>query len=129
MGYTQIQMLARAEEVKAMMNNPDVWEIEVWENSGWHWSLMAENVRLSENTFEGSTFWAMCSDSPGDASFGHPPFSLTAGDRYHTHPQAAVDHAVGAMLDVIAERAVVFAELCEGAAKAVSDKVDTRVDI
>lgn len=64
------------------MKNPELWNIRVWQNLGWHYNLQAANISLSEGS-KGKFFALVSSDydkcgtglaawSPGDSHFGDP---------------------------------------------------------
>lgn len=91
----------RAKSVRARMLSPDSWTVRVWENMGWHWSLICGNVSLHED-LDGK-FWAMVSYDEDDAGVGVSAWTnpdtpsmdkILRESDILADPQEAVDEAV-----------------------------------
>jgi len=77
---TEKDATKRAQEVKAMMTNPEQWTAKVWENLGWHWELKAGAVQLHETFYPDERsygFWCLMSRQI-DGFGGNPDWTLRA---------------------------------------------------
>lgn len=76
------------------------WKVSVWENIGWHYSVVSGPVSLSPVC--GGRFMCLISDSPDRAGSGLASWTEHgAGEKYMRDPNKAVRRALRYMRDVI----------------------------
>lgn len=46
---TKAEATKAGKVLKALMNRPELWEIKVWENIGWHMDIMSGSCRVGPN--------------------------------------------------------------------------------
>jgi len=80
-----------ANAVRKRMFNPAAWEIDVWENLGWHWQLKCANVSVSPSLDKGKYF-AQVADEPEEC--GYSLAAWNENNLTYDEPQNAVNAAV-----------------------------------
>lgn len=90
----------RGQEVLALMTS-EGWELNVWENFGWHWSLENGAITLHESVFKGKSrgFWTLMSRRLG-GNGGFPEWTARGND-HHKDPNDAVAAQVKLAREVV----------------------------
>jgi hypothetical protein len=81
---------SKAQKVLKSLYKPSKWKVRVWENLGWHWSLVSPPVALHYSPADGK-FFVLMSDSKDHAGGGLP---LWTDHRDYSDPNRAIQSTV-----------------------------------
>jgi len=85
---SRAEALKVGKQKKALLANPKGWRVNVWENLGWHLSLIKGNLHLHYSPYNDS-FMAFLSENAygGDSMFWHETF-------YNKDPNKVIAHKI-----------------------------------
>lgn len=87
---TESQARSKAEKLLAKMKSPG-WEIRVWENLGWHYSLQRGTLNVLEHEYQKTAYHIFYSEEVGGVS---EPSYYGICNKSYDNPNLAVEKAL-----------------------------------